>query len=158
MGQSARRVGGGSPELGPSPVDMHVGARIRMRRKVLGYSQQTLANALGLTFQQVQKYERGTNRVSASKLHQIGQFLGVPVAYFFEGLPQPPTVAEGVAGDAVDREVQAFVATSQGLELVVGFARIADPRLRATILELVKAAAASTATGPMRRGPRRPSA
>src|SRR3954468_5429255 len=73
-------------ERGPNPVDLHVGARIRMRRKLLGVSQERLADQLGLTFQQVQKYERGANRVSASKLYEIARALQTSVAYFFEGL------------------------------------------------------------------------
>src|SRR5215212_8586427 len=73
----------------PNPVDLHVGARIRMRRKILGVSQEKLADDLGLTFQQVQKYERGANRVSASKLYEIARSLQTPVAFFFEGLNDP---------------------------------------------------------------------
>ena len=71
---------------GPNPIDLHVGARIRMRRRLLGVSQERLAEALGLTFQQVQKYERGANRVSASKLYEIARTLQTPVTYFFDGL------------------------------------------------------------------------
>src|SRR5580692_8901907 len=78
-----------SEDRSPNPVDLHVGARIRMRRRMLGVSQEKLADALGLTFQQVQKYERGANRVSASKLYEIAAALKTPVAYFFEGLADP---------------------------------------------------------------------
>ena len=82
----------------PNPVDLHVGGRIRMRRKLLGVSQERLADDLGLTFQQVQKYERGANRVSASKLYEIAKSLQTSIAYFFEGLVDPSTArAEGVA-------------------------------------------------------------
>src|SRR5215472_8542656 len=80
----------------PNPVDLHVGGRVRMRRKMLGISQERLADALGLTFQQVQKYERGANRISASKLYEIARFLSAPIAYFFEGLADPTT--SGAAG------------------------------------------------------------
>ena len=73
----------------PNPVDLHVGARIRLRRRMQGVSQEKLADALGLTFQQVQKYERGANRVSASKLYEIAAALRAPVAYFFDGLADP---------------------------------------------------------------------
>ena len=79
-----------SEDRSPNPVDLHVGARVRMRRKLLGVSQEKLADALGLTFQQVQKYERGTNRISASKLFEIGRFLQAPVSYFFEDMTGTP--------------------------------------------------------------------
>src|ERR1700760_1136603 len=84
-------------DRGPNPVDLHVGARIRMRRKLLGVSQQALAESLGLTFQQVQKYERGANRVSASKLYEIARALHVPVPYFFEGLADTGSDADDSA-------------------------------------------------------------
>src|SRR5579862_5575580 len=83
----------------PNPVDLHVGARIRMRRRLQGVSQEKLADALGLTFQQVQKYERGANRVSASKLYEIASALKSPVAYFFDGLADP-SGSEGEGEDA----------------------------------------------------------
>jgi transcriptional regulator with XRE-family HTH domain len=128
---------------GASAVDVHVGLRIRMRRKALGHSQQSLADALGLTFQQVQKYERGVNRVSASKLFDVARFLGVPVGFFFEGLPNEPGGA-AIAGQAVEDRMQALLSSPQGLDLLLNFARIEDARLRASILELVRSAAASS--------------
>src|SRR5665213_3309630 len=94
----------------PNPVDLHVGGRIRMRRKVLGVSQEKLAEALGLTFQQVQKYERGSNRVSASKLYEIARFLNSPVSYFFEGLADPSSADAG-AGDGPEQVMHDFLMT-----------------------------------------------
>ena len=127
---------------GASAVDVHVGLRIRMRRKALGHSQQTLADALGLTFQQVQKYERGVNRVSASKLFDIARFLGVPVGFFFEGLVSDAAPDVDPA-HGVEERMQALLSSPQGLDLLLNFARIADARLRASILDLVRSATAA---------------
>ena len=126
----------------PNPVDLHVGGRVRMRRKMLGVSQERLAEALGLTFQQVQKYERGANRISASKLYEIARFLSAPIAYFFEGLGDP-TAGASAAGldDASEQHVHGFLMTSEGLELAAAFPRIARSRLRRRILDLVRSLA-----------------
>ena len=121
--------------LGPHPIDRHVGLRIRMRRKEMGVSQERLAEALGLTFQQVQKYERGANRVSASKLWEIGRALRTPVAYFYEGLGDG---AETVAASPAQRGAQDFLLTSEGMELAQAFPRISRPALRRRVLELVR--------------------
>ncbi len=124
----------------PNPVDVHVGSRIRMRRRVMGLSQEELANQLELTFQQVQKYERGTNRVSASKLFGIAAALQAPVSYFFEGLRD---AQEGVGADIRDDEAEAsirgFLNTNEGLELARRFPMIPRGRLRKQVLELVRA-------------------
>jgi transcriptional regulator with XRE-family HTH domain len=124
----------------PNPVDLHVGGRVRMRRKLLGLSQEHLADALGLTFQQVQKYERGANRVSASKLYDIAKTLQVPVAFFFDGLVDP---VEGLGPDEVgikaDETMQQFLATSEGLELAELFPKIGKGRVRRQVLDLVRA-------------------
>jgi Predicted transcriptional regulators len=116
---------------GPHPVDRHVGLRIRMRRKEIGVSQERLAEALGITFQQVQKYERGANRVSASKLWEIARALQTSVTYFYEGLSD-----EANANAA--QEAQDFMLTSEGLELMSAFPRIGQPALRRKLLELVR--------------------
>jgi len=121
-------------ETGPNPVDRHVGLRIRMRRKELGISQERLAEAVGLTFQQIQKYERAANRVSASKLWELSQALGTNIAYFYDGL------AEMGADGAPQREsMQDFLLTPDGLELAACFPRISSVRLRRKVLELVRA-------------------
>ena len=126
----------------PNPVDLHVGGRVRMRRKVLGVSQERLAEALGLTFQQVQKYERGANRVSASKLYEIARFLSAPVAYFFEGLSDPSAPGgAGVADGGAEQFVHEFLMTPECLELAAAFPKIGRPRLRRRILDLVRALA-----------------
>lgn len=118
---------------GPHPIDRHVGLRIRMRRKELGMTQDKLAQALGLTFQQVQKYERGANRVSASKLWEMARALKAPVAYFYDGLGDDMEMAAG----ATFANAQDFLLTSEGVELAATFPRIA-PRLRRKVLELVR--------------------
>ena len=123
----------------PNPVDLHVGGRVRMRRRMLGVSQERLAEALGLTFQQVQKYERGANRVSASKLYDIASFLSVPIAYFFEGLTDPIEAGAGEREPGGSEQlVHDFLMTAEGLELAATFPRIQRPRLRRRLLDLVR--------------------
>ena len=123
----------------PNPTDKHVGARVRMRRMMLGMSQEKLGDALGLTFQQVQKYEKGANRIGASRLQQISNILQVPVSFFFEGAPQ--TSGHGAAGfgDAPSPAyVSDFLATSDGLALTKAFMGIKDSKLRRRIVDLVE--------------------
>jgi transcriptional regulator with XRE-family HTH domain len=123
-----------------NPIDRHVGARVRMRRLMLHMSQSRLAEALSITFQQVQKYEKGTNRVSASKLAQIAAYLEVPIAFFFEGLPHSPGADEN-AVEPWTSEITAFLATTDGLRLSGAFGEIAERKLRRSIVELVAAIA-----------------
>ena len=124
----------------PNPIDKYVGSRVRMRRMMLGMSQEKLGNALGLTFQQVQKYEKGTNRIGASRLQQISQILQVQVAFFFEGAP---TIGAGSRVDGMSEApspayVCDFLASSDGLALTKAFMRIADSKLRRRIVDLVE--------------------
>src|SRR5271169_4837856 len=122
-------------------TDKHVGSRLRMRRLMLDMSQSTLADALGLTFQQVQKYEKGSNRISASRLQQLSQILQVPVPFFFEGAPAAsgiPHAAKGTADAPSPAYVTDFLATSDGLSLVKAFVSIEDPKLRRSIVRLVE--------------------
>jgi len=125
----------------PNVVDIHVGGRVRMRRKMLGISQETLADALKLTFQQVQKYERGANRVSASKLYDIAKTLQVPVSFFFDGLADPVTNESDDVGAAADRIITDFLNTPEGLELAEMFPKIGRSRVRRQVLDLVRAMA-----------------
>jgi transcriptional regulator with XRE-family HTH domain len=122
----------------PNPVDLHVGSRIRMRRKVLGVSQEKLAEGLGLTFQQVQKYERGANRVSASKLYEIARALTAPVAYFFEGLLDPTSASASDSDERAQQFMHDFLMTPEGLELAAAFPKIKRGRLRRRLLDLVR--------------------
>jgi transcriptional regulator with XRE-family HTH domain len=127
-------------ERSPNPVDLHVGARVRMRRRLRGVSQEKLADSLGLTFQQVQKYERGANRISASKLYEIAASLQTPVGYFFEGLADPSSTGEGRGGEASSEQVvHDFLMTTEGLELASLFPRLKRGRLRRRLLDLVRA-------------------
>ncbi|WP_165185050.1 helix-turn-helix domain-containing protein [Caulobacter soli] len=130
----------------PNPVDLHVGGRVRMRRKLLGVSQEQLADSLGLTFQQVQKYERGANRVSASKLYEIAKTLQVPVSFFFDGLADPMDGSDGdEIGQQAERIVQEFLTTPEGLELAEVFPKIGRGRVRRQVLDLVRAMAEEAA-------------
>ncbi len=123
----------------PNPTDKHVGSRVRMRRMMLNMSQEKLGDALGLTFQQVQKYEKGTNRIGASRLQQIAQILQVPVSFFFEGAPSiGPAGAAGLSEAPSPAYISDFLATSDGLALTKAFMRIKEPKLRRRIVDLVE--------------------
>ena len=122
----------------PNPIDKHVGSRVRMRRMMLSMSQEKLGDALGLTFQQVQKYEKGSNRIGASRLQQISLILQVPVSFFFEGAPPPPGRETGFEDAPSPAYVTDFLATSDGLTLVKAFMRIPNSKLRRRIVELVE--------------------
>lgn len=123
----------------PNPTDKHVGARVRMRRMMLGMSQEKLGDALGLTFQQVQKYEKGANRIGASRLQAISHILQVPVSFFFDGAPNVPGHARIDTGDAPSPAyVSDFLATSDGLALTKAFMGIKNPKLRRRIVDLVE--------------------
>ena len=135
----------------PNPIDKHVGSRVRMQRVLIGMSQERLGGALGLTFQQVQKYEKGTNRIGASRLQQIAGILKVPPAFFFEKMPDDgadaahgaPGLAEEGPGFVVD-----FLSTSEGLMLNKAFVRIKEARVRKKIIDLVNALADEAAATP----------
>lgn len=126
----------------PDPVDRHVGNRIRMRRIMLAMSQEKLGEAIGLTFQQIQKYEKGTNRVSASRLQQIADILQVSVAFLFEGAPGAALMADGFGETPSPTYAVDFLATSDGLALARAFTRITDTKLRRSIVEMVEQIAA----------------
>ncbi len=130
-------------DRGPNPVDVYVGARVRNRRKFLGLSQETLAASIDLTFQQVQKYERGSNRISASKLHLIAKTLKVPMNYFFDGVPDEGSDAANAPmdGASVEQTAHDFLSTAEGIELAQYFPRIDNVRARRKVLELVRSLA-----------------
>lgn len=128
----------------PNPIDKHVGSRVRMRRVLLGMSQEKLGEALSLTFQQVQKYEKGTNRIGASRLQQISKTLNVPPAYFFDGAPSFDAGEESThsaAAESGSTYVVDFLSTTEGLNLNRSFTRIQDPKVRKRIVDLVNALA-----------------
>lgn len=125
----------------PNPVDKHVGSRVRMRRMMLSMSQEKLGDALGLTFQQVQKYEKGTNRIGASRLQQMSHILQVPVSFFFEGAPQlsqSPTGHTFLADAPSPSIATDFLATTDGLALTAAFMKIQDKKVRRSIVNLVE--------------------
>ena len=126
----------------PNPTDKHVGSRVRMRRMMLSMSQEKLGDSLGLTFQQVQKYEKGTNRIGASRLQQISNTLQVPVSFFFEGAPNNSNSQSSFGEASSPAYISDFLATSDGLALTKAFMRIKTAKLRRRIVELVEQIAA----------------
>lgn len=129
----------------PEPVDVHVGSRVRLRRTLLGMSQDKLGKALSLTFQQIQKYERGANRIGSSRLYQLSQILDVPVSFFFDDMPAEVT---GKASGMADGDKQSFevgqLSRRETLELVRAYYKIKDPSVRKKLFEMVKALGNST--------------
>lgn len=129
----------------PNPTDKHVGARVRMRRMMLGMSQEKLGDALGLTFQQVQKYEKGANRIGASRLQQIGHILQVPIAFFFDGAPAAAGfTAQPGASDVSPAFVNDFLATSDGMSIARNFPHIPDAKIRRALVDLIELSAKKT--------------
>jgi transcriptional regulator with XRE-family HTH domain len=128
------------PKKSPNATDKHVGSRVRMRRMMLEMSQTELGNDIGLTFQQVQKYEKGTNRIGAGRLHEISRILQVPISFFFEGSPREPGAHAGASSDGppLPTYVTDFLATSDGLALTKAFMQIKDANLRRRIVSLVQ--------------------
>lgn len=130
----------------PNPIDVHVGKRLRLRRTLLGFSQEKLGDAVSLTFQQIQKYERGTNRMGSSRLYQLSQILNVPVAYFFDDL-EPDIAERGAPRSALADETSRESADPdqlghrETLELVRAYYRIESPLVRKRVFELVKSLA-----------------
>src|SRR6266478_2159078 len=122
----------------PDPIDKHVGSRVRMRRLMLGMSQEKLGDGLGITFQQVQKYEKGTNRMGAGRLQHISHLLQVPVPFFFEGAPHLPGQPKGIGEAPSPGYVSEFLATSDGLALTKAFMQIKEPGLQRRIVGLVE--------------------
>ncbi len=147
-------------ELQPSPIDLHVGTRIRLRRTLMGMSQERLGEALGLTFQQVQKYERGVNRVGASRLFDLSRVLDVPISFFFDDLPDLLSNTSGGNPSATRNSVGRTIAFTQGqevfgedtlnrretLELIRAYYRITDPSVRKRVFELVKSLVSEVTT------------
>lgn len=130
----------------PNPIDVHVGGRVRFRRMMLGVSQEKLGEKLGLTFQQIQKYEKGANRIGASRLYRIAQVLGVSVDFFFQDLPDEvsDSAAEGRLDPGSD-PVMGFLGSVEGLQLNAAYASIKDQDVRRRILDLIKALASKDA-------------
>ena len=142
----ADTVGVADREGRPSPIDVHVGSRIRLRRTLLGMSQERLGEALGLTFQQVQKYERGVNRVGASRLFDLSRVLDVPISFFFDDMPDNLTNAfgnqAGRRGGSFPEAQEGFgddtLSRRETLELVRAYYRITEPAVRKRVFDLIK--------------------
>ena len=124
----------------PNPIDVHVGSRVRLRRTMIGMSQEKLGDALGITFQQIQKYEKGANRIGASRLQQISKVLGTPISFFFKDAPGG-TESSGMAEGNSTNYVVDFLSSSEGLQLNRAFVKIGDPKVRRKLIELAKALA-----------------
>ena len=137
--EAKTRDSGKAGEEGPHPVDVHVGARVKLRRMILGLSQETIGRKLGLTFQQIQKYEKGVNRIGASRIFELAQLLDVPIQYFYEDYGDAPI--GGALGLAEPDSGEAFmqlVNSPEGVELCRHFAEIKDPKVKKRVLDLVK--------------------
>ena len=123
------------PKKQANPIDGQVGNRVRLRRMLIGMSQERLGELLGLTFQQVQKYEKGVNRIGAGRLFEVARILGVPIDYFYEGAS---TQIAGPSENEASPPVMEFVSSGEGLQLSLAFMKIKDPKLRKRVLDLVK--------------------
>jgi transcriptional regulator with XRE-family HTH domain len=148
-----------SPGRKPNPMDIHVGSRVRLRRMVIGMSQEKLGEKMGLTFQQIQKYEKGTNRIGASRLYQLSQIMDVPVQFFFEDAPLHVANRHAAVAGFHESKTEAFLLdflnSRDGLELNRAFVKITDPKVRKRVVELVRALSEETAVAadlPVARG------
>lgn len=128
------------PKKQANPVDIQVGNRVRIRRMLIGMSQERLGELLGLTFQQVQKYEKGVNRIGAGRLFDVSRILGVPIDYFYEGVGAQLSGQEGFAEESAP-PVMEFVSSGEGLQLSLAFMKIKDAKVRKRVLDLVKSLA-----------------
>ncbi len=131
----------------PNPIDVHVGSRVRLRRMMLGMSQEKLGEHLGITFQQIQKYEKGTNRIGASRLQHIARVLSMPISFFFEDAPGASAASTGMAEPPSTNYVVDFLSSSEGIQLNRAFVRISDPKVRRRLIDLVRAFAGEDSDG-----------
>jgi transcriptional regulator with XRE-family HTH domain len=129
------------PKKHANPVDAQVGSRVRLRRMLIGMSQERLGELLGLTFQQVQKYEKGVNRIGAGRLFDVSRILGVPIDYFYESVSSQTSGGRSFSENETSPPVMEFVSSGEGLQLSLAFMRIKDPKVRKRVLDLVKSLA-----------------
>ncbi|GBE42494.1 helix-turn-helix protein [bacterium BMS3Bbin10] len=123
----------------PNPIDVHVGSRVRLRRMLVGLSQEKLGRSMGLTFQQIQKYEKGLNRIGASRLYKLSQILNVPVGFFYEGMNQVEgSASPGMAEENTEAFLYEFLNTRDGLELNRAFVKVSDASIRKSVIDLVR--------------------
>lgn len=130
----------------PNPIDAYVGSRVRMRRLMLGMSQERLADRIGVTFQQVQKYEKGTNRIGASRLQTIAAVLAIPVSFFFQQDSSQPLTTDGIGTFDGLEDLSDFLTSKEGLGLNKAFMKITDPSVRQSVLMLVQSLANSSSS------------
>jgi transcriptional regulator with XRE-family HTH domain len=136
------------PKKQANPIDAQVGNRVRLRRMLVGMSQEKLGEMLGLTFQQVQKYEKGVNRIGAGRLYQVAHILGVPVSYFYEDVSGQESDGFAPANDQATPPVMEFLSSGEGLQLALAFMRIREPKVRKRVIDLVKSLADGEAQAP----------
>jgi transcriptional regulator with XRE-family HTH domain len=129
------------PKKQANPIDAQVGSRVRIRRMLIGMSQERLGDLLGLTFQQVQKYEKGVNRIGAGRLYEVSRILGVPIDFFYEGVVAMAGEQRGFSENESSPPVMEFVSSGEGLHLSLAFMKIKDPKVRKRVLDLVKSLA-----------------
>jgi transcriptional regulator with XRE-family HTH domain len=129
------------PKKQANPIDALVGNRVRLRRMLIGMSQERLGEHLGLTFQQVQKYEKGVNRIGAGRLYQVAHILGVPINYFYEGVVEQTNRTNAVNDDVPNPPVMEFLSSGEGLQLTLAFMRIKDGKVRKRVIDLIKSLA-----------------
>jgi transcriptional regulator with XRE-family HTH domain len=129
------------PKKQANPIDAQVGSRVRIRRMLIGMSQERLGDLLGLTFQQVQKYEKGVNRIVAGRLYEVSRILGVPIDFFYEGVVAMSGEQPGFSENESSPPVMEFVSSGEGLQLSLAFMKIKDPKVRKRVLDLVKSLA-----------------
>ncbi len=129
------------PKKQANPIDAHVGNRMRLRRMLVGLSQEKMGEMLGLTFQQVQKYEKGVNRIGAGRLYQIADILSVPVSYFYEGFVGMDDKATAANDDTATKPVMEFLSSGEGLQLTLAFMKIKDGKVRKRVIDLIKSLA-----------------
>jgi transcriptional regulator with XRE-family HTH domain len=129
------------PKKHANPVDAQVGSRVRLRRMLIGMSQERLGELLGLTFQQVQKYEKGVNRIGAGRLFDVARILGVPIDYFYESVSSQLAASRSISEEEVAPPVMEFVSSGEGLQLSLAFMRIKDAKVRKRVLDLVRSLA-----------------
>jgi transcriptional regulator with XRE-family HTH domain len=131
----------------PNPIDVYVGGRVRLRRLMIGMSQEKLGEEVGLTFQQIQKYEKGVNRIGASRLYQLSQVLNVPIQFFFQDAPIQGTGASPAASQSEqDSVIYDFLNSREGLELNRAYVRISDARVRRSIVDLMRSLSSAAAS------------
>lgn len=133
--------GNGNGVKKPNPIDVHVGSRLRLRRMMLGISQEKLGDKLGLTFQQIQKYEKGTNRIGASRLFRLSQVLDVNIQFFFDELELGSDAGDGTSKTGQESHVLEFLNSREGLELNKAFVQIGDQKVRRRLTDLIRALA-----------------